>query len=515
MYLVQSCMRCWLKLTILAFAVFLNCGCTSLHEWYDNGFKVGPNYKKPPAPVASEWIDSQSPAVVSKGEVKLWWTVFHDPKLNELIDAAYRQNLTLRSAGTRILAARAQRNIAVGNLAPQQQQAIGGYTRNQTSATAANPNANRFYNDTLASLGATWEIDFWGRFRRSIEAANAELDASVENYDDALVLLISEVASTYVDIRLFQKQIALAALNANLQAKLVDEIDDQFKAKIARKIDSEQMRSNLNNTRALIETLELNLRRANNQLCVLLGMPVHDLLPELGFSDIPITPPEVVAGMPADLLRRRPDLRRAERLVAAQSARIGVATSDLYPRFILIGALGYESQNLGNLINPQSFIGAVGPTLRWDVLNYGRLLNGIRVQDALFQTAVVDYQNTVLSAGQEVEDGIVQYLRSQSQERELHDSVRHLDSAVKELQTELQPIAKTAERWNRAFVITNFKLTQEQLWAQSQGNIAKGLIQVYKAIGGGWELRLLHSSPPSEEQQAQLGIPQILPEPKE
>src|SRR5262249_21283276 len=154
------------------------------------------------------------------------------------------------------------------------------------------------------------------------------------------------------------------------------------------------------------EQLETSLRIANNQLCVLLGIPVRDLLPELGLADIPIVPPEAVVGMPADLLRRRPDLRRAERLVAAQSARIGIATADLYPRISIIGALGYESENYRNLFTSKSFIGTIGPSLRWDILNYGRLVNGIRVQDALFQTAAVDYQNAVLNAGREVEDGI-------------------------------------------------------------------------------------------------------------
>src|SRR5207302_334367 len=164
----------------------------------------------------------------------------------------------------------------------------------------------------------------------------------------------------------------------------------------------------------------------------LLGIPVRDLLPDLGVGDIPTVPPEVAIGMPADLLRRRPDLRRDERLVAAQSARIGIATANLYPRLSLVGALGYEAQNFSDLFTSKSFIGTIGPSLRWDILNYGRLVNGIRVQDALFQTAVVDYQNLVLTAGREVEDGIVLFLRSQTRTKQLSESASEAKIAVDE-----------------------------------------------------------------------------------
>ena len=178
---------------------------------------------------------------------------------------------------------------------------------------------NRSFNDIAVGPSFAWELDFWGRFRRSVEAANAELDASVENYDDALVLLISEVASTYVQIRVFQQQLKYVADNITVQTQFVKQAQDRLEGGAGRKIDQGQMRSNLYDTLGIKEQLEVGLRQTNNQLCVLLGMPVKDLLPELGDGDIPTAPPEVAVGMPADLLRRRPDLRRAERLVAAQS----------------------------------------------------------------------------------------------------------------------------------------------------------------------------------------------------
>ena len=498
---------------LLIASVFTICcsGCTSIGEYIHNGFKVGPNYQKPLAPVASEWIDSKSKGVnVATEDLRGWWKAFNDPVLDALIEQAYQQNLTLRSAGTRILAARAQRNIAVGNLFPQTQQAFADHNRNQLSATTANPAqrqiggtavGNRFFNDTTVGVNLSWELDFWGRFRRGVEAADAELDASVENYDDALVLLISEVASTYVQIRVFQQQLKYVAGNIEVQTQLVEFAENRLKGGAGRKIDQGQQRSNLYDTLALKEQLETGLRQSNNQLCVLLGIPVRDLVPELGPGPIPVVAPDIAVGMPADLLRRRPDVRRAERLVAAQSARIGIATANLYPRFSLIGALGYESENFRDLFTSRSFIGTIGPSMRWDILNYGRLLNGIRVQDALFQTAVVDYQNLVLTAGREVEDNLVLFLRAQSRTKQMFESAKEAKIAADEAIVLSKDVKFDL---NQAFVTSNFLVTQQDKLAQAQGDIALGFIQIYKALGGGWEIRLPEPSgvaapaPPAE-----------------
>lgn len=500
--------RGWIALLLII------CGCTSPGEYIRNGFKVGPNYQKPPAPVASDWIDSKAKGInTATVDLRGWWKVFNDPKLDGLIEDAYQQNLTLRSAGTRILAARAQRNIAVGNLFPQTQELSGAYTRNQASANVANPIQqnvfgftlnNRFYNDTAIGPNLSWEIDFWGRFRRAVEAANAELDASVENYDDALVLLISEVATAYVEIRILQKQIEYVDGNIAIQSLFVKQAEDRLKGGAGRLIDQGQMRSNLYDTLALKEQLRIALRQTNDQLCVLLGIPPQDLLPELGPGEIPTAAPEAAIGMPADLLRRRPDLRKAERLVAAQSARIGIAVSDLYPRFSLVGAFGYEAANLSQLFSPRSFVGSIGPSMRWDVLNYGRLLNGVRVQDALFQTAVVDYQNAVLNAGREVEDGIVLYLRSQVRNKQLISSEREAKIAVDEA---LRLSLDVKFDLNTAFVTSNFLVGQQNKLAQARGDIALGFIQIYKALGGGWEIRLPEPAPVVESEPASKELP--------
>jgi len=495
-------------------------GCTPIDEYIHNGFKVGPNYQKPPAPVACEWIDSKSKGInVATTDISHWWGAFKDPALNSLIETAYRQNLTLRSAGTRILAARAQRNIAAGNLFPQTQQLSAEFSHTQLSNNVANPVSrevfagtsigNRFFDNYAVGPNLSWELDFWGRFRRSVTAADADLDASVENYDDALVILISEVASTYVQIRVAQQRLRYIDENIAIQTQLVKEAEDRFAGGAGRLIDKGQMRSNLYDTLALHEEFEITLRQANNQLCVLLGIPVHDLIPELGAGDIPIMPPEAAVGMPADLLRRRPDLRRAERLVASQSERIGIATADLYPRISLIGAIGYEAQNFSQLFSPGSLVGTIGPSLQWNVLNYGRLLNGIRVQDALFQTAVVDYQNAVLQAGREVEDGIVLFLRSQVEARHLSISANEAKIAADEAVTLSKDVKFDL---NRAFVTSNFLVTQQDKLAQTRGDIALGFIQIYKALGGGWEIRLDPTPAPAAGPGPEG--PQMLPAPQ-
>jgi len=465
----------------------ISAGCTSVSEYIDNGFKVGPNYQKPPAPVESEWIDSRSKGVnTATADLSSWWSVFNDPVLNGLVEQAYRQNLDLRTAGARILSARAVRNIAAGNLFPQLQQAALDVIHHGASANTPFAVAPRFFDDNIAQLNLAWEIDFWGRFRRAVEAADAELDASIENYDDVLVLLIAEVASTYVDIRVSQQRLRFIAENVAIQTELVKQAEGRLKGGVGRLIDQGQMRSNLTDTLALREQFEIALRQSNNRLCVLLGIPVRDLIPELGDGPIPVAPPEVAVGMPTDLLRRRPDVRRAERLVAAQSARIGIATSDLYPRFTLLGSLGYEAENFSQLFSSKSFTGSIGPSVRWDILNYGRLVNGIALADAEFQKKVTEYQSTVLRAGREVEDGIVLYLRSQSQTRQLADSAKEAKIAAEEAVTLSKDVKFDL---NRAFVTSNFLVGQEDKYAVAAGDIAQGLIQVYKALGGGWQIR--------------------------
>jgi NodT family efflux transporter outer membrane factor (OMF) lipoprotein len=372
--------RC-LLLVLTGLSIHL-AGCTTPAEYVRNGFKVGPNYKRPPAPVAQHWIDAADVRVRSQEtDDSNWWTVFNDPALNDLVQTAYRQNLTLREAGFRVLQARAQLGIAVGEFFPQTQVMNGSYTRNGVSENVANRVATpqRWFSTWDYSFGIAWEVDFWGRFRRAIESAEDTLNASVESYDDVLVTLIGDVASTYVQVRTLQQQLAYARQTLALQRESLDIARGKFKGGQTSEVDVNQGQSDVSTTEALIEQVEISLRQATNRLCILLGLPPEDILQKLGDAPIPLAPPEVAVGVPADLLRRRPDVRRAERQAAAQCALIGVAEADFYPAISLNSTFGWSAEQFKDLFAHGSFHGTVGPSFRWEILNYGRILNNVRL----------------------------------------------------------------------------------------------------------------------------------------
>jgi outer membrane protein TolC len=528
-------------------ATILGSGC-NLRQWVDNGYKVGPNYCKPPAPVESEWIDYRDPRVKSEApDLAEWWRVFQDPVLDSLIEMAYQQNISLRVAGTRILAAQAARGVAVGELFPQVQQAYGDFQSFGLSRNVANPFPKRFFSNWDAGLAAAWEVDFWGRFRRAIEAADGELDASIENYDDVLVILLADVATSYTQVRIFQDRLRYAWLNVVSQYNAYHLTADKYILGAATERDLQQAKQILEQTRALVPQLETGIRQANNQLCILLGIPPHELsevevgtyerelaplkevtaeriqkientvkefvknrqkptedLPPLLESEkdptaanllkpledrqrTPVAPPQVVVGIPADLLRRRPDIRRAEREVAAQSARIGIAEADFYPRFSLLGSIGVAAEHFGDLFSPGAFLGNIGPSLHWDILNYGRILNNVRVQDARFQGLAFTYQNTVLQAGREAEDGIVGYLKAQEQTRNLEASVA---AASRTVQISFDQYRDGAVDFTPVVLFASTLASQQDDLAVVRGSIALNLIATYRALGGGWEMRL-------------------------
>jgi NodT family efflux transporter outer membrane factor (OMF) lipoprotein len=470
-------------------------GCTPLKEFVHNGFKVGPNYQRPPAPLAPAWIDAADPQVKSvPADYSAWWTVFGDPVLDDLVRTAYAQNVSLRVAATRVLEARAQRAIAVGNLFPQSQTASGSYTRNAVSATVANtPLAfglgQQFFDDWKTGLNASWEIDFWGKIRRRIESTEDLVESSVDDYDNVMVTLIGDLATAYVQYRILEQQIVYTRENVRIQRDSLRIATARWKAGQTSQLGVAQASSLLEQIEATIPVLESQLRHANNQLCVLLGMPPTELAARLGPRDpiVPRSPAEAVVGIPADLIRRRPDLRAAERQIAAQNAQVGVAEADWYPAFSINGAIGYESQDLAKLFEPKSFTGQIGPSFQWNILNYGRILNNVRLQDFKTQELVAVYQQNVLAAAQEVENGIVSFLNSQREAARFADSVKDAALAVRLASANFE--AGTID-YTAVFVAQQFLVQQQNAYAQAQGDIALGLIQVYRALGGGWELRL-------------------------
>jgi NodT family efflux transporter outer membrane factor (OMF) lipoprotein len=459
-------------------------GCTtSLGDWVHNGFKLGPNYCPPPAPVAPHWVDDGNPQVKNDPSNDCaWWTVFGDPTLNSLVDTAFRQNLDVRVAGTRIQQARAQRNIAVGNLFPQSQSALAAYAHGQITENLNVPLPSNF-NVWATGLNASWELDFWGRYRRTIESSDADLSASVEQYGDTLILVLSEVATTYVELRTFEQRLDYARQNVEIQKGSLELAEARFKLGVATELDVHQARSSLAQTESTIPQLEAGRRQSSNRLCTLLGVPVDDLANQFAHAPIPKAPPEVAVGLPADLLRRRPDVRQAERQVAAQSAQIGVAEADLYPRVSLNGFLGYAADDIERLFRSTSFTAFFIPNVQWNVLNYGRIANNIAKQDARLEGAALQYQQTVLNAGQEVEDALVGFLQSQRQAARLAESVREAERSVELV---LVQYRGGVTDFNRVFNTQAVLVSQQDQLAIAQGQIALNLIRVYKAMGGGW-----------------------------
>jgi NodT family efflux transporter outer membrane factor (OMF) lipoprotein len=469
------------------------------------GCLLGPNFKVPPAPVADKWVEEGNKAVDSSfSEHRDWWTVFNDPVLTRLVDLAYQQNLTLRTAGVRVLEARAQLGIAIGEFYPQQQLASATVTYNRLPISFPFNIVSNTYWQAEFGTQAGWEIDIWGKLRRAIESADSAFLASIANYADVQVTLIGDVASAYVQIRTTERQIAIAQDNVERQQAALKIARAKFRYGTATKRDVYQAENVLGATEATIPQLNIQLAQAKNALGVLLGLPpgqVDALL--VGSADIPTAPPQVTVGIPADLLRRRPDIRRAELQAAAQCAQIGFAKADLFPAFALTGNVGTLAtdigrNSLGNVFTGNSLAYSAGPAVQWSILNYGQVTNNVRLQDAKFQELLIAYQNTVLAAQQDVANGIATFIHSREQAAFLQNSVAAAEGALN--------IATVQYRQGIADFTT--VLTAEQNLYQAQnslvlatGSIALGLITTYRALGGGWQIREGRDFVPAETQQ--------------
>jgi NodT family efflux transporter outer membrane factor (OMF) lipoprotein len=483
-------LRLQLRIVASAAAALLLGGC----------MMVGPDYTRPAAPAAEQWMEPPDATIARQhADYSAWWTVFNDATLTSLIETAYRQNPSLQAAGARVLEAVANRGIAIGTLYPQLQQASGGYTYATASTNRANqsgPTLDNTFSDVFLGFDAGWELDFWGRFRRGIEAADAQLLASVAAYDDALVSLVAEVALNYITLRTLEERLAVARANVAIQQSSYEIVSEKYRGGAVSKLDAEQAASLLDDTRSLMPGLEANIRQTQNTLCLLLGMPPRDLRDILGDTrPIPSAPAQVAVGIPADLLRRRPDIRRAERLLAAQSAQIGVAKTDLFPRLSLLGTISVASKDFANLFDGQSIEAFGGPSFRWAILNYGRITNNVRVQDAEYQALVSDYENTVLRAQTEVESSIAAFLGTRRQVDLLARSVDAAQTAV--TLADLQ-YREGAVDYTRVINTQQFLLTAQDKFVSTKGQVALSLTTLYRALGGGWELRAGKDFVPSE-----------------
>ncbi|HBZ68884.1 MAG TPA: transporter [Deltaproteobacteria bacterium] len=455
-----------------------------------SGCLVGPGYVQPPVATEAAWLESGDPAIRTEPvETARWWEVFADPTLVRLVNTAYAENLTLRSAGLRVVEAQARRGIAIGTLFPQQQALVGSYTytlqsENTAFGTFGGP---RGFSTFLAGFDAAWELDLWGKFRRAVEAADSDLLAAVASYDDVLVSLVSEVAATYLTIRTLDERLAVARGNVRVQEDSLGIARVRYEAGGTSELDVQQAATLLHDTEATIPELEALRRQAIDSLCVLLGMPPQELAELLGGpGTLPEVPVSVAVGIPADLLRRRPDVRSAEFAAAAQSARIGVSVAELLPAFQLSGTVGLTAEKAALWFEGNALEAVAGPSFNWPVLNYGRLINDVRLQDATFQELATAYSNVVLVAQQEVEDALVGYLRGTERVQRLAEAVEAANRAV-----DLSIIQYRGGATDYTAVLNSqqAKLREDDELVNTRGVVALSVVALYKALGGGWELR--------------------------
>lgn len=478
-----------------------------------SGCAVGPDFVKPEAKIHENWLEKDDSRVATQTAVdSQWWRAFNDPTFDQLIKLAYQQNLPLQITGLRILEARSRLGIAIGRQFPQQQDVFGSVTKVGISENRANGAfLDQYFWDYQLGFDAIWELDFWGKFRRDVEAAHDSLIASVADYDDALVSLFAEVARTYTVIRTFEVLIELTYENAKVQEEGLMIAESRFRNGITTELDVTQARTLLESTRASIPRLESGLRQAQNALSTLLGQPpgaIQTLLD--GRKGIPKAPAEVTVSVPAELLRRRPDIRSAELSAAAQCARIGIAKADLYPRFSLFGEIGFQSSSDGgiqsnnahfdNLFDSSSLFYSFGPQVQFPFFNYGRIVNNVRVQDARFQQLLVNYQDTVLRAAQESEDALIGFLKAQETTAFVQNSV---NAAQRSVEIALAQYREGAVDYQRVLDTQRALLQEEIRLAETRSSIATNLIALYKALGGGWEL---HKGQPiiAESAQAEM-----------
>jgi NodT family efflux transporter outer membrane factor (OMF) lipoprotein len=466
------------------------------------GCMIGPDYKTPPASIATKWEDASNPAVdTSRLEYADWWSVFNDPVLTRLVGIAYAQNLTLRTAGVRVLQARAQLGVAIGELYPQQQYVNGALSYNRLPSSLPYNLINNVYGSDSFGAQAGWEIDLWGKLRRAIQSADDAFLSSVANYDDVLVTLTGDVASTYVEIRTSQTQLHIAQENIVREKKSVQIAKAKHAGGVVTGRDVYQAENVLGSTEATIPQLDLQLQTQKNALSVLLGMApgaVDGLLG--GATGIPTAPLKIAAGVPGDLMARRPDIRQAELDAAAQCAQIGFTKADLLPVLTLMGSVGTVSSTIGNsalgdVFTSASVVYSVGPSFQWNLLNYGQITNNVRVQDAKFQELLINFQNVVLKAQQEVADGITAFIQARQ-------AVIYLTASVKAAEGALR-IALI--QYQEGILDFTTVLTAEQNLYQAQNNLAiwsgqvpLGLIAAYRAMGGGWQIRAGHNFIPAE-----------------
>lgn len=469
----------WSALAAVTGVLLLGSGCKTL----------GPEYQEPEIPWLANWETSlygqlESPEQEVATDLRFWWRLFDDPALNQLIAQLREHNPSMRIAGLRVLESRAQQGIAGSTLYPQVQRVDGSLALvNSQKFDGINLSGNQTLVNYDASFSLGWELDFWGRFRRAIESADAGFFANVANQQNLQVLLNAQLADLYFGYRVASERIEIAQQNAERQKRSLEITQQLFNSGQTSELDLQQANAQYLGTLAAIPALQIGQTQARNALASLLGRPPGEI-PELLAADqeLPQVEPLALDGIPARMLMRRPDVRAAAWQIAAQSAQIGVAEADFYPAISLFGSIGYAGNSLGHTANSLTL--AAGPSVSWNIFDYGRIENSVRLQDARLQQLIEQYQDVVLQAARELDDAAIGVVKTAEQDDLLNQSLKSAERAL-ELAT---------NRYREGYADFQRVLDAQRSLAASadkelanRGSHISAAIAFYKALGGGWQ----------------------------
>lgn len=453
---------------------------------------VGPNYKEPKKQLANHWAAVGTHVKETPYHDTLWWNVFHDPSMTELIHVGYLHNLPLQAAGVQVLQARATLAQAVGELFPQQQTLIAQYAHQRIGGSSLQTVLPTSFDTALLGVSASWEIDFWGQFRRAILANDASFLATYAAYHQTLVNLTADIATSYISIRTTEELIRVTKQNIQVQTEGLNIAKARFSAGESSLLDVEQAQTELSSTQATMPTYVSDLQHEKDALAVLLGTTPDHVDPYLTKNHaIPKAPPSVAVGIPCETLVQRPDIYQSRMQAIAQLEMIGATKANLYPSLSLTGTFALAANtippgSLSNIFNWNNRTSTSGPSLNWSVLNYGQITNAVRAQDAVYQGAVLNYQQLVLKAQQEVQDNIAQFVQMKKAESYL---LTGNHAAIKSTQLALVRYREGESDYTPVLDSERQQLHVQISLTETQGEIPKALVGLYRALGGGWRIR--------------------------
>jgi NodT family efflux transporter outer membrane factor (OMF) lipoprotein len=471
-------MRAVQKAFVIAFSALALQACTTL----------GPDYEEPEVEWLDRWqTDLYGQAITggtTEDDLNFWWQAFNDPVLNGLIETARQENSTLQIAGLAIVQSRALLGIATGSQYPQQQQLNGSWARTDSWPTEGSNSGQRSgLNSYDIGFNVGWELDFWGRYQRGIESADAAFFASITNYQNAQVLLSAQMAQAYFSYLTTLQQIRIARENGDLQKRSMEITTRLYESGQSSELDVQQAKAQYLSTMASIPSLEIGLQQIENAVAVLLGRP-PGTVPELASvtKELPALSPLLIEAVPAKLMMRRPDVRTAAWQVAAQSAQIGVAEADLYPSISLFGAIGWSGNSLSSPADAASI--GFGPGFTWNLFNYDRIENNVRVQDASLQQLIESYQLTVLGAASEIDNAAITVVKTRQKDALLREA---LVAAERSLVLSTKRYQEGYSDFQRVLSAQLARASASSSYVVNQGDHINAVIAFYKSLGGGWQ----------------------------